>query len=39
MFKPGFKHESEMFKGVLHPWPILWLLMHFFEKLQHVDDK
>ena len=26
-------------KGVLHPWPIFWLFMHFFQKLQHIGDK
>ena len=27
------------FKGVLYPWPILWLFMHFSQKLQHIGDK
>ena len=26
-------------KGVLHPWPILLLFMHFSQKLQHIGDK
>ena len=26
-------------KGVLHPWPTLWLFMHFSQKLQHIGDK
>ena len=26
-------------KGVLHLWPILWLFMHFSQKLQHIGDK
>ena len=26
-------------KGVLHPWPILWLLMHFSQLLKHIGDK
>ena len=25
--------------GVLHPWPILWLFVHFYQKLQHIGDK
>ena len=27
------------FKGVLHPWPVFWLFMHFSQKLQHIGDK
>ena len=27
------------FQGVLHPRPILWLFMHFSQKLQHIGDK
>ena len=27
------------FKGVLHPWQILWLFMHLSQKLQHIGDK
>ena len=26
-------------KRVLHPWPILWLFMHFSQDLQHIGDK
>ena len=26
-------------KGVLHPWPVLWLFMHFSHKLQHIGNK
>ena len=26
-------------KGVVHPWPILWLFMHFSQKLQHIGDE
>ena len=26
-------------KGVLHPWLISWLFMHFSQKLQHIGDK
>ena len=27
------------FKGVLHPWPVFWLFIHFSQKLQHIDNK
>ena len=27
------------FKGVLHPRPVFWLLMHFSQKLQHIGNK
>ena len=27
------------FKGVLRPRPILWLFVHFSQKLQHIGDK
>ena len=27
------------FKGVLHPRPVFWLLMHFSQKLQHIGSK
>ena len=30
---------NEAVKGVLHPRPILWLFVHFYQKLQHIDDK
>ena len=37
------KSESELpntdFKGVLYPWPILFLFMHFSWKSQHIGDK
>ena len=26
-------------KGVLHPWPVFWLFMHFSQKLQHIGNK
>ena len=26
-------------KGVLHPWPILWLFMHLSQNVQHIGDK
>ena len=26
-------------KGVLHPWPVLWLFIHFSQKLQHIGNK
>ena len=26
-------------KGILHPWPVLWLLMYFSQKLQHIGNK
>ena len=26
-------------KGVLHPWPVFWLIMHFSQKLQHIGNK
>ena len=26
-------------KEVLHPWPLLWLLIHFSQKLQRIGDK
>ena len=26
-------------KGVLHPCSILWLFMHFAQKLQHIGHK
>ena len=28
-----------VFKGVLHPWPILRLFIHFSQKLQHTGDR
>ena len=35
----SFKLDLNFIKGVLHPWPILWLFMHFSQKLQHIGDK
>ena len=28
-----------VFKGVLHPRPFFWLLLHFSQKLQHIGNK
>ena len=28
-----------LLKGVLHPWPVFWLFMHFSQKLQHIGNK
>ena len=30
---------SNYVKGVLHPWPILWLFIYFSQKLQNIGDK
>ena len=35
---PG-KISGPAFKGVLHPWPIFGLFMHFSQKLQPIGDK
>ena len=32
-------YKIDTFKGVLHPWPILWPFMHFSQKLQLTGDK
>ena len=37
--RDGVKVVQYPIKGVLHPWPILWLFMHFSQKLQHIGDK
>ena len=37
--KLTFSTEQNIFKGVLHPWPILWLFMHFSQKLQYIGDR
>ena len=29
----------KVLKGVLHPWPVFWLFMHFSKKLQHIGNK
>ena len=36
-------HEINLYvmvlKGLLHPWPVFWLFIHFPQKLQHIDNK
>ena len=42
IYKPSKARQlyaHHWFKWVLHPWPILWPLMHFAQKLQHIGDK
>ena len=36
---PSHGPQKQWIKGVLHPRPILWLFVHFSQKLQHIGDK
>ena len=36
---PLYEIWEYAFKGVLHPWPVFWLFMHFSQKLQHIGNK
>ena len=38
-FKTSLIKFNNAFKGVLHPWPVFWLFMHFSQKLQHIGNK
>ena len=31
--------DVSVLKGLLHPWPVFWLFMHFSQKLHHIGNK